>query len=302
MQTATALNNTGSTQAFNVEGTFTPGAHTVSIDFLNDLYGGSPSADRNLYVKSASIDGAPIPNGSLSLWSSGTQSLAFQPAANADTLTLHVSEDAWQGDAAFTVSMDGQRVGGVYTATASHASGVDKLLTLTGNWGSGSHTLGVTFVNDAYGGTPSTDRNLYVNSVNYDGVGATGAARTLLSNGTVGIAIPALPQPGILTLHLSETAYQGNAAFTVAVDGQQLGGAQSVTARTALGGSQAFSFRDIFGAGGHDIAISLANGTGTSTGPGRSVSVQGVDYNGLPLSNNEWAGSITGTTHFSLVV
>jgi beta-glucanase (GH16 family) len=50
-------------------------------------------------------------------------------AANADTgsgpaaLTLHVSNDAWDGNAQFTVSVDGQQVGGIQTVTANHGAG-----------------------------------------------------------------------------------------------------------------------------------------------------------------------------------
>jgi hypothetical protein len=57
----------------------------------------------------------------------------------------------------------------------------------TGNFGSGPHDVGVSFVNDAWGGTPTTDRNLYVNSVSFDSHSYGGA--TLLSNGMLHFAI-----------------------------------------------------------------------------------------------------------------
>ena len=34
----------------------------------------------------------------------------------------------------------------------------------------GPHAVTVRFLNDAYAGTPSLDRNLYVNGISYDGV------------------------------------------------------------------------------------------------------------------------------------
>jgi Ca-dependent carbohydrate-binding module xylan-binding len=94
-----------------------------------------------------------------------------------DTLVLSISEDAWangdknsdaNGDAEFTVSINGVRQGGTFTAQASHSAGQDQTFTFHGNFGNGAHTIAVTFINDAYGGSPSTDRNLYVDSVTYN--------------------------------------------------------------------------------------------------------------------------------------
>lgn len=105
---------------------------------------------------------------------------------------LQVSEDTYangdgtsdaKGDAKFTVSVDGKQIGGAFIATASHAAGQEQTVTLNGNFGAGNHTVSVDFLNDAYAGTPSTDRNLYVNSITADGVNANQSA-ALLSSGT----------------------------------------------------------------------------------------------------------------------
>ncbi|MGI4793089.1 MAG: carbohydrate-binding domain-containing protein, partial [Janthinobacterium lividum] len=106
--------------------------------------------------------------------------------AATDTLRLTVAEDAYQGDAQFTVSVDGKQVGGTYSATASHAASKTSDLVLTGTWGSGPHTVAVAFLNDAYGGSATTDRNLYVTKApTYDGVPSTGAAAAMLWQQTV---------------------------------------------------------------------------------------------------------------------
>ncbi len=73
------------------------------------------------------------------------------------------------GDAAFTVSVDGKQLAGTFCATASHSAGASQNFTLKGDWAPGAHTVTVAFLNDAWGGTTSTDRNLYVNDVTYDG-------------------------------------------------------------------------------------------------------------------------------------
>jgi Ca2+-binding RTX toxin-like protein len=91
------------------------------------------------------------------------------PSPMPDLLTLRVAEDAFDGDAQFIVKVDGQQVDGVQTATASHALGQWQEINLAGDFGAGPHTVQVTFVNDAFGGTPDTDRNLYVDSITFDG-------------------------------------------------------------------------------------------------------------------------------------
>jgi len=82
-----------------------------------------------------------------------------------------MAEDAFQGDAQFTVSLDGTQLGGVLTAGAWHNQGQGQNFTFNGSWGAvGPHILKVTFLNDLWGGSPSQDRNLYVNTVSFDGV------------------------------------------------------------------------------------------------------------------------------------
>ncbi len=109
-----------------------------------------------------------------------------------DTLTLGLSEDAWQGDAQFVASLDGQQLGPAQTVTAANAAGQVQDFTFQGSFGAGPHDLAVTFLNDAWGGTPDTDRNLYVDSVNYDGTNIANGSAALYSNGTVHFQIPAL--------------------------------------------------------------------------------------------------------------
>ena len=110
---------------------------------------------------------------------------AVTPAAigsGSDSLVLQVSEDAWQGDAQFTVQVDGKQIGGTQTTTASHAAGQTQAFTVLGSF-TGSHTATVTFLNDAYGGSSSMDRNLYINSATIDGAAISGATLNEYSGG-----------------------------------------------------------------------------------------------------------------------
>lgn len=106
---------------------------------------------------------------------------------------LQLSEDAWKGNAQFVASLDGQQLGPAQTVTASHAAGQVQDFTYTGSFGVGPHDLAITFLNDAYGGSPKADRNLYVNGVVYDGAQVPNATAALYTDSTVHFQVGAAP-------------------------------------------------------------------------------------------------------------
>ena len=199
--------------------------------------------------------------------------------ANACPIVLDVSEDAWQGNAQFTVFVDGKQVGGTYTATACHGAGQTQAFNL-GDFSGGNHTVSVNFINDAYGGSCSTDRNLYVDGITDGGNAIAGGAQ--LSNGTVnyGVSAGAVASTGDLSLNISEDAYQGNAQFTVCVDGQQVGGTYTATALHGSGGSQAFDLGQ-YALGNHTVTVNFLNDLyGGSSSTDRNLYVNSINFNG----------------------
>ena len=221
------------------------------------------------------------------------------PSAATDTLVLQLSEDAWQGDAQCTISIDGKTLGGAVTVTASHAAGKTQTVTLTGQWGAGAHDVGVQFINDAWGGTAATDRNLYVDRVVLDGQVSKAAPVAQMAGGTAHVATGASP----LVLQLSEDAYQGHAQFTVAVDGKTLGLAQTVSASHAKGAVQNFAFAQAMTAGAHDVAVSFLNDAwGGTAATDRNLYVQGITANGKALPGASAAILSTSTQHFAITV
>ncbi len=122
---------------------------------------------------------------------SGTAQPAAAPSTPASsdttaavsTLTLHLSEDAWQGNAQFLVSVDGKALNAATEVTALHKDGSVQDFGFAGSFGAEPHDVAVSFLNDAYGGSAATDRNLYVNAIDlgsqHQDVGAA-----LYGNGT----------------------------------------------------------------------------------------------------------------------
>jgi beta-glucanase (GH16 family) len=334
--TTTALHSSGVSQSFTFNGDWAIGAHAVAVNFLNDAWGGSNAADRNLYVDAISYDGTATGQGAelgdtgartFSVTDSTALPVATPPVvtppvippvtppvtppvsppvilpvpvlpvftgSGSDALVLSMSEDAYEGDARFTVSVDGKQLDGTFTTTASHAAGGSQNFYFYGDWAKGAHAVAVNFLNDAYGGSAATDRNLYVSAISYDGI-ATGQSGTLLGNGprsfgvTDNTAIPVTPPapvvtgsgPDSLVLDMSEDAYQGDAQFTVSVDGKQLGGTFTTTALHTYGASQSFTFKGRFGSGQHAVAVKFLNDAwGGTAATDRNLYVNGISYDG----------------------
>jgi hypothetical protein len=142
-----------------------------------------------------------------------------------DTLTVTLAEDAYQGDAQANVTIDGQLLTATpVTVTALYGRDASEQFTLKGTFGSGSHQVGVSFLNDAWGGSSATDRNLYVEGVFLNG---TSAGMPTATAGAV-----TSPTSGVTEFHTAGSS----ASFTVA------GGTASTNTQLASSGSGAVTF------------------------------------------------------------
>ncbi len=215
-----------------------------------------------------------------------------------DTLKLNLSEDAYKGDAQFTVTIDGVSLGAAQTVTASHKAGAQQAFTFAGNWGAGPHKVAVKFLNDAYGGTSATDRNLYLMSADYDGTAYAGINAGMYSAGdTAQVSVKAPATTDTLTLNLSEDAYQGDAQFTATIDGVSLGAAQTVTASHETGAQQSFTFNGNWGAGPHNISVKFLNDAYSGTAAtDRNLFLVSAKYDGKAYDNLNKGMYSTGDT------
>ncbi len=223
-----------------------------------------------------------------------------------DTIVLNISEDAWEGDAEFTVKVNGQQVGGDYTAHALNSSGDEGTVSLTGDWGSGVNNVQVSFINDAYGGSSSKDRNLYVNSISENGVTYARTTAALYNNGTdsfaVGGTTPTTSAPAdTLTLQLSEDAWQGNAEFVLYIDGKAVTTPQVVTALQDANQTQCFTFAGNVGAGTHTIGVAFVNDAwGGSASEDRNLYIDGITLNDSDVFSGTKAQYSDGTASFTI--
>ena len=245
---ATASHSAGASQNFTLKGDWAPGAHTVTVAFLNDAWGGTASTDRNLYVNDVTYDGTDTKQ-SATLMSTGSQtfsatdSTAIPPVVTgggSDSLVVKVSEDYYLANAQLTVSVDGKQLGSTFTATTLHASGNSQTFAFAGDFGSGQHTVSVNFLNDAWAGTPATDRNLYVNDIVYNGTDTkqsaalmSAGAKTFSVSGGTTPSVSETGDHGSLQKNLSQTG-----TYAVGGDTFVLGNGNAATVTLGTGASQ----------------------------------------------------------------
>jgi hypothetical protein len=289
-----ALPAGGRTEEFDVYGNWGSTQHTVTIQSTNEL--SDAGGSRNLFIWGMNYDGTEYNNNVANLWGGGTAAFAIGTAtpigSGPDSLVVHVAEAAYQGDARFTLSVDGVQVGGVQTATL--LGGIEDF-TFLGDWGSGQHSVVVDFVNGLSGAGVS--RNLYVEGMNYNGTNCDNNFANLYGGGSgyfmIGTAVPIGAGTDSLVLRVGEIPNQGNAQFTVSVDGVQIGGTQTIVALNDGYESQAFTFLGDWGTTRHVVTINSLNAAS-------EIVVQGVSYDGTGYGADTAALFATGTTSFTI--
>jgi beta-glucanase (GH16 family) len=96
----------------------------------------------------------------------GTQTIG----RGANTLALLLGEDQYAGDVEFTISINNQKIGDVYTVQALQSQGQDQQFLFKGNWGANA-AVTVTFINAASNGQVGNGntRKLYIDKASYGG-------------------------------------------------------------------------------------------------------------------------------------
>jgi hypothetical protein len=163
------------------------GAIRAHLEMVTNNTAATPAGGGDHTAPSTPVTTTPAPTTPVATPSTPSTGGTAQPSVSlgsgSDQLLLKISQDAYHGNAKYTVSVDGKQIGGIQTAQASHAAGQSDLISVRGDWGQGDHDVAIRFVNDAWGGTAATDRNLYVDSASYHGQDVHGAHLTMTTNG-----------------------------------------------------------------------------------------------------------------------
>ena len=152
----------------------------------------------------------------------GDPVLGSSNSVSPHTLQLILSQDAYQGNAQFSMSLDGTASSAItMSSVALTSSAQAETFTWSGSITDGAHEIGVTFLNDAWGGNAGLDRNVHVMGVIYDNKDYLPSAVNLTNTGSqvlvdVGSSNPTVTATAGLPDHLSVSAAPTSYAFPTA--------------------------------------------------------------------------------------
>ena len=124
------------------------------------------------------------------------------------TLQLILTQDAYLGNAQFSMSLDGTASGAItLSPVALTSSAHAEMFSWSGSITDSAHEIGVTFLNDAWGGSAGLDRNVHVLGVIYDNKDYLPSAVNLTNTGSqvlvdVGSSNPTVTATAGLPEHL----------------------------------------------------------------------------------------------------
>ncbi len=215
-------------------------------------------------------------------------------------LVLRLSGDAYQGNAKFTITLDGTQVGDTLSTTAVHAAGETQTFTIAGSFAAGPHSIAVQFVNDLQGPAPGEDRNLYVDGLSFNGEEIAQSA-TLTANGTALLSTGPVSRLTPISVNLSEDAWKGDAQAFIAIDGKVTGGVLGITASHAAGKTQAMQFLLDLSPGPHTASVTFLNAAGDNDAA-RRLYIDSIDVAGQHYAQAAALLPENGTSTFAFTV
>jgi hypothetical protein len=172
----TGVHKTGGWQTYNWTSKEQLDGHKVEVGFVNDLYGGSTSADRNLWLKTVKVGSDVLLNSETNLASNGSKAFVAPKHDNSPTtppveigskVTVMAAGDVYKGAPHMVFRVDGKEVFST-DVSVTHASGKWAEFTWTSKESLDGHKLDIAFTNDLYAGSPAADRNLWIKSIAVD--------------------------------------------------------------------------------------------------------------------------------------
>ncbi|HSK38688.1 MAG TPA: carbohydrate-binding domain-containing protein [Arenibaculum sp.] len=212
------------------------------------------------------------------------------PGTGTTTIVVRAAADSWQGDPVFKLLVDGEQVGADTAVSVQKSSGGWQDIAFEVELPADASQVAVEYINDKWGGTSDTDRNLHVEQVTIGGVAIKAADPVLLRNGAVSFdvpepGVPTVPGPDApqtVTLRVAGDAWNGDPLLRLLVDGEQVGADTAVTARYGSGW-QELTF-DLPAGGELDrFAVQFLNDRYEGKGMDRNLYLDRVKVGGVTL-------------------
>lgn len=298
-----SLYRAGSADTLSVYGNWGPGAHKLTVNFVNAAWDPISGGDSNVAILGASYNGVEFLGKTNMLWSGGAYNFMtdtvyrLNGTAGADKLggskasdiiTGGTGDDAMWGGGGRDVFVE-KRGDGREVITDFAVSGKDAdMIRLSGYMFSTFEELKSRMAQDGKDTTIFLDANNGILLKNVDMKTLT-AANFEISGSIAkpkGVNLTAGTGSDTLVLKITQDYFTGgNAQYKVTVDGKQVGGVFTASAVRMTGEQDTLTLRGDWGPGNHQVAVTFLNDAfNTLTLEDRNLKIESASINGQDIA------------------
>ncbi|MDX3901228.1 MAG: carbohydrate-binding domain-containing protein [Sphingobium sp.] len=326
--TVTGTVNSQTTDQFTLYGDWGGGKHDVQIVYLNDAFNAATGQDANLRISNITLDGISVLSSPAYMFGNGSRSFAVDTSSVASstmkTIAGTAATDTLTGTSAHEIITGGRNNdvmtggGGRDIFVLSSGDGNDKIMDFAAT-GAGSDVLRLSgYMISSFDDLKPHMRQSGANTViemaannyavltnvkmsdltaaNFEFVNAVAAKNA--SSQTIGTG------SNQLVLKLTQDFFQGaDAKYTVAVDGVQVGGVNSLSAVRLTGKQDTLTVKGDWAAGNHKITVTFLNDAfNGTTFEDRNLIIEGASINGVNIASAAHVQSGNGSYSFVAAV
>lgn len=319
--TISSIYGTGANDTLTLRGDWGTDGHKVSIKFLNGQWDPATGGDSNLAIVSASYNGVDFVGKVNKLWSSGSYDFMTDAVAKLngtsgadklyggsgrDIIDGGYGDDILGGGAGRDVFVE-RRGDGREVITDFTVSGTDAdVIQLSNYMISSFDDLKLRTSQQGKDTVLRLDANNAITLKNVDMTKLTAANFEFLNPVAKqqGVNLEAGTGKDTLVVKVTQDLFTGgNAQYTVAVDGVQVGGTFTASAVRMTGQQDSLTLHGDWGPGNHNVTISFLNDAfNTLTLEDRNLNIESAKLNGVDVSGASKLISSKGAYTFTAAI
>lgn len=298
-----SLYRAGMSDTLTLYGNWGPGAHKLTVNFVNAAYDPLTGGDSNVAILGASYNGVEFLNKTNMLWSGGGYSFmtdrvyglngtagrdVFGGTKAAEIITAGTGDDAMWGGGGRDIFVE-KRGDGRETITDFAVSGTNADVIRLSNYMIASFDeLKPRMAQNGRDTLLFLDANNSILLKNVDMTTLTAANFEILNSVAkpTGVNLSAGTGSDTLVLKITQDYFTGgNAQYKVTVDGKQVGGIFTASAVRMTGEQDTLTLRGNWGPGNHQVAVTFLNDAfNTLTLEDRNLKIESASLNGENVS------------------
>lgn len=319
--TISSVYKTGAYDTFTLLGNWGDNGHKVSIKFLNGQYDAATGGDSNLAIVGASYNGVDFIGKVNKLWSTGSYDFMTDAVhkvtgtsgadklyggSGRDIITGGYGDDILSGGAGHDVFVakrgDGREVITDFTVSGPDADVIRLSNYMIENFGD----LKLRTSQQGKDTVLRLDANNAITLKNVDMTKLTAANFEFLNPVAKlqGVNLEAGTGKDTLVVKVTQDLFTGgNAQYTVAVDGVQVGGTFTASAVRMTGQQDTLTLHGNWAPGSHNVTITFLNDAfNTLTLEDRNLNIEGAKLNGVDISGASKLVTSKGAYTFTAAV